>query len=166
MKKILILLAACTAMTGCSNVKQQLGLVRRTPDEFAVVKRAPLEIPPDLEQVAALPPPRPGAQRPQEESPERAAQAAILGTPIASSAAPSGAEAALLQKTGAAQTDPNIRDIVNRETAEIAESSKPVVRRIFNLETESAADVLDADEEARRLGIARPPAPAPASETR
>ena len=45
------------ALSGCSDAKEQLGLTRSAPDEFAVVKRAPLAMPPDY----TLRPPRPGA---------------------------------------------------------------------------------------------------------
>ncbi|WP_207478074.1 DUF3035 domain-containing protein [Arenibaculum pallidiluteum] len=50
------------ALTGCSGVRSMFGLDRNPPDEFRVVQRAPLEMPRQLD----LPPPRPGAVRPQE----------------------------------------------------------------------------------------------------
>lgn len=68
-------LAACL-LTGCEDVKDQLGLSRRTPDEFAVMERAPLEVPQDLSQ---LPQPNPGALRPQETPATQMAKSAVLG---------------------------------------------------------------------------------------
>ncbi len=41
------LLTAILALSGCSDVKQELGVGRNSPDEFMVVKRAPLTLPPD-----------------------------------------------------------------------------------------------------------------------
>src|SRR3954471_4751762 len=50
------------AVAGCSSTKEMLGLTKRSPDEFQVVSRAPLSMPPDF----SLRPPTPGAPRPQE----------------------------------------------------------------------------------------------------
>ncbi len=46
-----------------------------TPDEFRVVTKAPLVVPPDY----ALRPPAPGKPRPQELQPESVARNALLG---------------------------------------------------------------------------------------
>jgi len=155
MKKfILISLLSATALTGCARAKEELGMTRRTPDEFAVVKRAPLEIPPDLNQVAALPVPRPGMQRPQETSPEQSAQAAILGgcPPVYNQASTS--ESALLQKAGATNAVTNIRNVVDREATENADKHRPVIKRIMNIgnkKDDGAAVIVDAPAEAARL---------------
>ncbi|MBK5955442.1 hypothetical protein CCR92_15760, partial [Rhodospirillum rubrum] len=49
-------LLAPLALSGCSNAKKSLGLDRQPPDEFKVVTRAPLAMPPDFN----LRPPQPG----------------------------------------------------------------------------------------------------------
>lgn len=155
MKKLLIIsLLSATILGGCARVKEELGMTRRTPDEFSVVKRAPLEIPPDLNQVAALPTPRPGMQRPQETSPEQAAQAAILGSPVPVSQQASSVESAILQKAGATNADNNIRNVVDREAVENAEKNRPVAKRIMNWGNKKdpgAAVIVDAPAEAQRL---------------
>ena len=51
-------------LSGCSGIRQAIGLDRVGPDEFAVESRAPLTIPPEFD----LRPPQPGAPRPQEAS--------------------------------------------------------------------------------------------------
>lgn len=159
MKKLILLsLLSVTALGGCARAKEELGFTRRTPDEFAVVKRAPLEIPPDLEQVTQLPPPRPGAQRPQESSPEQAAQAAILGAPVPSSKTESTAEASILQKAGATGAITNIRTVVDREAVENADSNRPVAKRIMNwgnTKDEGSAVIVDAPAEAQRIKAGR-----------
>ena len=155
MKKILLLsLLTATALTGCSGLKQQLGLTRRTPDEFAVMKRAPLEMPPNLNQVASLPAPQPGAPRPQETSPEKAAQAAILAGSIPVSQQASTGETAILQKAGASNAVTNIRAVVDKEAIENAESNRPVSKRIMNwgnTDDPGAAVIVDAPAEAQRI---------------
>jgi Protein of unknown function (DUF3035) len=99
-----LVMVAILALGGCArgSVQQALGLGKRAPDEFAVVKRAPLIVPPEYD----LRPPDPGAPRPNigrtadqariamtgsGEAPSSAAQ--ILGTAAPSTAAPSVANA-------------------------------------------------------------------------
>src|ERR1700686_4175439 len=67
---MLLLLAGC----GDSTLSRTFGLVRDTPDEFTVVTRAPLSMPPDF----ALRPPQPGAPRPQELSDRAQAESALV----------------------------------------------------------------------------------------
>src|SRR5487761_2651236 len=62
---VLVLLAGATALGGCDALNPAIGKDKVVPDEFAVVSRAPLAIPPDF----SLRPPRIGAQRPQEQTP-------------------------------------------------------------------------------------------------
>jgi hypothetical protein len=49
-------------LSGCSDLRQAIGMDRVGPDEFAVESRAPLTIPPEFD----LRPPQPGAPRPQD----------------------------------------------------------------------------------------------------
>lgn len=147
-----ILMATLTsvALMGCSNAKEKLGLTRSAPDEFAVVKRAPLEMPPDY----ALRPPMPGAPRPQEQAVTEQARATVFGGESAArKAAPANGEAALLQEAGAASTDPQIRRVVDRESGIEDDSKKPVVERLFGIKAPGSKEpgVIDPKEEAARL---------------
>src|SRR5579875_3139327 len=65
-----LLLSACDS----GGLTRTFGLTRDPPDEFAVTTRAPLSMPPDF----TLRPPRPGAPRPQEASPTREAEEALV----------------------------------------------------------------------------------------
>ena len=40
-------LAAALSLSACADMKKELGIGRNSPDEFMVVKRAPLTLPPD-----------------------------------------------------------------------------------------------------------------------
>ena len=64
MRRLPILIAALVSLPllvgGCSNIRETLGLSKQSPDEFKVVSRAPLSMPPDYN----LKPPTPGAPRP------------------------------------------------------------------------------------------------------
>ena len=59
---------------GCENAKETIGLAKQAPDEFAVVTRAPLNIPPKFD----LRPPKLGAKRPQKVTPTSKARTILL----------------------------------------------------------------------------------------
>lgn len=138
------------SLSACSRVKEELGLTRHTPDEFMVMKRAPLEIPSDL---STLPRPSPGMQRPQETSAVAQAKIAVIGDPNGDVlASQSNGEKALMQKTGANQTNDQIRHIVNQEAAEGAEDKRPVVKRLLSWgEGTPSATVVDPVKESQRI---------------
>jgi hypothetical protein len=72
---LLALLPALLLLAGCGEeMKKTFGLGKNPPDEFQVVRRAPLALPPDF----SLRPPAPGAPRPQEDSPTEQARRAVL----------------------------------------------------------------------------------------
>lgn len=150
---------------GCSNVRETLGLSKQSPDEFKVVSRAPLSMPPDYN----LRPPTPGAPRPQEGTPRDQAQQAVfqysengagglpadaippIGEGEADSAQSSG-ESALLQSAGASGVDPNIRRLVDGETAEDEADSRTLADTLtFWREPEPYGDVVDPAAEQKRL---------------
>lgn len=157
MKPILTCIAilAAAALPACQKTREQFDFTKKPPDEFAVVKRAPLEIPPDLN---TLPPPRPGAPRPQEPSATDLARGAVLGEDAirqtASQTGVSEGEAVLLQRTGAANASPAIRAQVDKETAEIAEEEMPGIdhlRRMVGQNVEGPAKVVDPVAETNRI---------------
>ena len=63
------------SLAGCQTTAKALGMTKVVPDEFRVVTKAPLTVPPDY----SLRPPTPGEPRPQELQPESADRAALLG---------------------------------------------------------------------------------------
>lgn len=148
-------LAALTLLGACEATKEQFDFSKKAPDEFAVVKRAPLEMPTDM---TSLPPPRRGAPRPQEASATEMARSAVIGTEaqraVASQNNVSEGEAVLLQRTGAAGVSPAIRDAVDKETSEIAEKEMPGIdhlRRMVGQKVEAPATVVDPVKETERL---------------
>ncbi len=144
------------ALAACANAKEQMGIAKKAPDEFAVIKRAPLSMPPDY----SLRPPSPGAPRPQEQTTSEQAAATVFGgpkqgeTPAAKKAGPKGGEASLLAHAGAQIADPNIRQKIDAETIEIAKESVPVAKKILGLggdPSQAPSSVVNAKEEAERL---------------
>ena len=67
----LLLLAGC----GRGTVQEALGMGKRAPDEFTVVSRAPLILPPDY----GLRPPGSGESRPGVDTPTEQARASLTG---------------------------------------------------------------------------------------
>src|SRR3546814_10759236 len=61
--RLLIVAGLALAVSACGGFRENLGLTKQSPDEFRVVSRAPLTLPPDYN----LRPPAPGAPRRSEE---------------------------------------------------------------------------------------------------
>jgi hypothetical protein len=61
--------------SACHTVGDAFGQNKSPPDEFRVVTKAPLVVPPEY----ALRPPAPGEPRPMELQPESAAEQALIG---------------------------------------------------------------------------------------
>src|SRR5579871_2134285 len=74
-KSVLVLLAAATALSGCTYLRNAAGLTKLPPDEFAVTTKAPLVIPPGFN----LMPPSPGAAPTNSTATDAQAQAAMFG---------------------------------------------------------------------------------------
>ncbi len=168
MRRTSILLAVLAvglplATGGCTSVKQTLGLTKQSPDEFKVVSRAPLSMPPDYN----LRPPTPGAPRPQEGTPRDQAAASVFQysntggvapdaiPPIGegeSETAQSSGESALLQSAGGTGVDPNIRQLVDTETAEDEADSRTLADAvIFWREPAPYGEVVDPAAEQKRI---------------
>jgi hypothetical protein len=104
------------AVSGCSSFRAATGADKRTPDEFAVAREAPLVVPPDF----SLRPPRPGAPRPQEVDAQGQAVQALFGAG-ATPPAKSPAEQALLDKVGAGRVSSDIRSTVRDDGTIVAD---------------------------------------------
>ncbi|MGH6719177.1 MAG: DUF3035 domain-containing protein [Alphaproteobacteria bacterium] len=134
------------ALAGCEQTKKSLGLGKQPPDEFQVVRQAPLSVPPDF----GLRPPEPGAARPQEEEPRDQAQAILLGDAAAAAAASPGV-ADLLAQAGAAEADPEIRRQINEDNALLADDLSFTERLVFWRQPSRPGVVVDPEAEAQRL---------------
>lgn len=136
-------------LAGCgNNVRETLGIAKPPPDEFAVIARPPLAVPPDF----ALRPPQPGAQRPQEATPRNAAASTVFGMNSPTDAPVSNGTEALLAKAGATNLPANLRDELDRETIGIAMNDRSVVQRLMFWDaTNPNEPIVNAGAEAARL---------------
>jgi hypothetical protein len=113
------LLVAPLMLAGCSSsMMQTLGLQRDPPNEFEVTTQPQLAMPPDLNAAATnLPPPTPGAPRPQDVAVPQQAEDAMLGGAALEGGTPSTiGDQAFLQKAGPTPP-PDIRQEVNAQAA-------------------------------------------------
>ncbi len=117
-----VLAGLMLAVSACSSSKI-------VPDEFEVVDRAPLVLPPEAELV----PPRPGEPRAQEIDPGRQAFEALFpGQRYTRETAKSVSEQLILSQL--ASSDPDVR-------AKLAQKDLDVVKKRLLL-----AEILDADD--------------------
>ncbi len=113
-----ILLIGAGGLAGCQSTQAALGMTKVTPDEFRVVTKAPLVLPPDY----SLRPPAPGEPRPQELQPESAARTALLG--MREGEVRSDGEKLLVTRAGSDHADPLIRYVVDDEFGDLSHKDK------------------------------------------
>lgn len=142
-------LAVLAVLGGCSGVKEQIGLGRQSPDEFAVVKRAPLTLPPDY---AALPEPGSEQSAAQEAADlKESVRSTVFG--MQGEEKPKGSsEDALLSKMGASMARPDIRREINREQGIVADGDGFAEKLLFWKEPAKPEEpVVDPAAEKERL---------------
>ena len=126
---VAMVMALGLVLGGCG-LGKAVGLNKNAPDEFSVVSKAPLVIPPDY----ALRPPRPGERRPQDDSPDVRASRVIFGTGRATDTAETASigELAMLRYMGASNASGAIRAQIKRENAkDSSEEGEGLLNRIL-----------------------------------
>lgn len=161
-----LMVALALGLGGCDTIGNPLEAVggkAPAPDEFQVIARKPLVMPPSRD----LPEPRLGAASPLDPNPNRDAIIALLGTDTlaVASANGSGAEQVLLDSANAAAASPDVRVQLERDKVE-TEANKPyqpptVAELLFGKDPNAPdpATVLDPVSESQRLqrqGLATP----------
>ncbi len=146
-------LVAVLGLSACEtgSLRRSLGLDSRGPDEFRVVSRAPLDLPPDF----GLRPPQPGAGRPNEQTVREQAKQTVFGAAAPAVKVVAGrtdGESALLRQAGAVDLDASIRETVNRESAQLASADRSLTDRlIFWRADQPPGTVVDPAAEQQRL---------------
>ncbi|MEM6491078.1 MAG: DUF3035 domain-containing protein [Pseudomonadota bacterium] len=175
-----ILIAAAVGVSGCGDLAEELGLGKQSPDEFQVVRRAPLSVPPNM----ALRPPRPGEVAENRLTSESQVREVLFssgsgaeGAPVmtlnfddAGGASvsgagfgggnglnaggdfgPSDAERELLRQAGADRVSSAIRSVVDAESSERVYADDYLLDRILFWRETRREQVVDAGAEADRL---------------
>jgi hypothetical protein len=145
------------SLTACESVRTAMGATKEPPDEFAVVTKAPLIIPPDY----TLRPPKPGAAPLNQVSPTEAAQAALYSDdPKAVAGAITGnyseGEKLLLAQTGAATASDGIRQQIAADNSNTESADESFTDQLLFSGTNTTGDApLNADAEKARLNAAK-----------
>ncbi len=165
-KSTVLLLALSLTACESGSVQETLGLNRDAPDEFTVVSRPPLSVPPEF----SLRPPRPG-EPPRGMGAEDQARSLITGktpapsdpfaieaptvetavTPVVRNDALSEGANSLLKRAGASNADTSIREKLGADASRPAPSGKADSLLDAVVGTEKAEPTVDAAKEAERL---------------
>ena len=148
---ILSFLGTSLALTGCDQVKQGLGLERHQPDEFTVVDRPPLSMPPSI----ALKPPSPHNNTTNTKASRQKVQDLVLKPPASTYMPTSKAEEDLLKKSGADKSPANIRDVIDQESNVKDKGERGLAEgMVFWKDPQPKGDVIDPAAEKKRIAPA------------
>jgi hypothetical protein len=136
---------------GCTGtVQENLGIGKHSPDEFHVVRRAPLVLPPDY----SLRPPSPGSPPAATQDTASQAEQILTGQArVPADTSQSQGELALLSQAPV-QAEPGIRQLLVAEDAELVSVDASRFLFILNFQRkamQAQPNVLDPVAEARRL---------------
>ena len=148
--RLLIAASALGAMglTGCSSASKALGITREAPNEFNILTKAPLVVPPEYN----LRPPQTGVSSAENNYSQKAAREALLGD--IDDAEPTRGEVVLMSKAGVGRANQEIRaeidgvNSVERKTSDF--SDRVLFWRDGRVVTPDGSQ-LDAESEANRL---------------
>ncbi|HUJ02515.1 MAG TPA: DUF3035 domain-containing protein [Rhizomicrobium sp.] len=153
MRMLLAMSGMAMALAGCSTVSDVIGTGKDAPDEFAIVTKQPLVIPPDFN----LHPPRPGAAPTNQLSPTDSAQAALFSDDPGQVASTihgdySDGEKMLLARAGAADATDSIRQLIAADNKRFeAADSDFTSSLLFGGGSGDEGHPLNADAEKARL---------------
>ncbi len=148
---LLFALASATLIvTGCTSTSRALGLEKSAPNEFNILTKAPLIVPPEYN----LRPPELGASSAENNYTQNSARQALLGD--VDSAEPSRGEVELMAKAGVNRANPEIRLEIDG-TNSVERKSEGFANRVLFWKEGQTVDAqgnpapIDPDVEARRL---------------
>lgn len=142
------LLTTSLVATGCSSVTKNLGLKQQAPNEFNILTKAPLVVPPEYN----LRPPRTGESSSENNYTQKAAREALIGN--VDSAEPSKGEEYLLVKAGALRANQEIRVEIDGENNVERKTDSLTNRILFwkdGVAYTEAGVPLNSETEAKRL---------------
>ena len=148
---IICLIVAMGAVSGCADTRRALIKEKGAPDEFEVYTRAPLSLPPDF---GLRPPAESGTVVRSSDDPTTQARIAVTGKqpqPQQASASSPGM-AAIYARSGANSADPNIRQLISRESSVFAAEDTSVMENLmFSDEELNRGNLVDPVMEAARI---------------
>jgi hypothetical protein len=151
LNKLFIIFPLAAFITGCSGgeVKRSLGLSKDAPDEFMVVSRPPLSVPPDFR----LQPPTDLKSTSTSKVRDEAKQVLFPTKQLTSKGGKTRGEMALLKNAKTEEANPKIREILAKEQlrSEVEEEEKSMLDSIRDALNPEDDAVVDVSEEEKRL---------------
>lgn len=141
---------AALIVTGCTSTSRALGLEKSAPNEFNILTKAPLIVPPEYN----LRPPAIGASSAENNYTQKSAREALLGDIDATE--PSNGEIALMARAGVNRANQEIRLEIDGANS-VERKSESFTDRVLFWQNGQLFDAqgnpapLDAETEARRL---------------
>lgn len=153
MKRFLCAILFVSALAGCDDVRQTVGLGRNNPDEFTVVTNPSLAMPPDFE----LRPPQIAAQGPNTPAPAPVVAAQATGAPVQVENADSPGVEAFLAQAKAADAKDDIRATIDKESEGVMVKDKTFVDKlmVWQPDTTPPDPAVNASAEAVRVDDAK-----------
>ncbi len=146
MMKISALALLGLTASGCASASKSLGLTKAAPNEFNILTKAPLVVPPEY----SLRPPQIGESSAENNYSQEAARKALVGD--IDDAEPSQGEMTLLAKSGALRANQEIRLVIDGENSVERKTSGFSDRVLFwNNGGDETGAPLDPEAEALRL---------------
>ncbi|HEY3637604.1 MAG TPA: DUF3035 domain-containing protein [Rhizomicrobium sp.] len=155
--RVAVLSAAALSLIGCETIREAAGVTKEPPDEFAIVTKSPLVVPPDFN----LKPPKPGAVPTNQSSPTQSALAALYGDDMVAAAAAipgsfSPEERIVLANTGGAKSDPSIRKQIAADEKQMEATDDSFTDQLlFQSADPYKGTPVNADAEAARIEAAK-----------
>ena len=153
---IALMTSVALSLAACESAKKVISNSKDAPDEFVVYQRPPLSLPPEF----SLRPPNANASGPQAITPTDQARAALLQQ--APQIQNQGQQRdpnlsdglnAIMAKTGAANADSAIREVVNAETSLLSKEDQRLAdKMIFWVDDKPyEGTIVDAEKEQQRI---------------
>lgn len=151
--KLIFIFVVVLVISGCegNSVRRTLGLTKKAPDEFMVLSRPSLTVPPEFK----LAPPDNAALYKTSKIPGKA-KTILYGETETASKPKSSGEQTLLKKAKSGEANSNIRELLVHESrSSIGEGRKKdergVIDILVNPELADKDPIIDADKERDRI---------------
>ena len=142
----IILVVNLLFLYSCGGVKENIGLIKKSPDEFQVYEKKPLSVPPTFE----LRPPLDSELATEDSDLDNV----IFREEVNSDESLTIGDEVLLISIGEKDTEKDIRKVINNENS-ISEVKKPLLDKILDFEPifegEKKESTINAEEEKKRI---------------
>lgn len=135
-------------LTACGDdLSDTLGYGKNAPDEFAVVTKAPLILPPDY----SLRPPTKTGEKRDVRAPREQAKEILTGSETTTNAPLSAGEQMLLAKANATDSSSDIRELIEADGKTAIRKDGTFVENLLFGEETPRSQIINPEAEAKRL---------------